>query len=68
MYEQCQKDNNYITKIEQLNSSLLNGDNLQKCLSIIGVTGYNEESIDKIKESYDEFKKNLEISKRVLKK
>lgn len=68
MYEQYRKDNNFITKIEQLNTSLLKGDSLQRCLGIIGITGYNEDSLSKIEESYDIYKKDLEASRRVLKK
>ena len=68
MYEQYRKDNNFITKIEQLNTSLLKGDSLQRCLGIIGITGYNEDSLSKIEESYDIYKKDLKDSRRVLKK
>ena len=69
MYEEYHKDNSFISKIEELNASLLNGDSLKKCLNIIGITGYNEESLRKIEESYKEFKKNLMTpSTKILKK
>ena len=69
MYEQYRKDNTFINKIEELNTCLLNRDSLQKCLSTIGITGYNKESLDKIKEAYDLFKKDLNNQQhKILKK
>lgn len=66
MYNQYRKDNNFINNIEELNTSLLNGDDINKCLRIIGITGYNEESLDKIKEAYDIFKKDLDVKTKIL--
>ena len=69
MYEQYRKDNNFITKIEELNTCLLGSDSLEKCLSTIGIIGYNSENSNKIKKAYDKFKKDLEVPQvRILKK
>lgn len=68
MYEEYRKNNNYANNLEELNTSLLNGDDINKCLRIIGITGYNEESLDKIKEAYDEFKKDLDVKTKILSK
>ena len=69
MYEEYRKDNSFINNIEKLNTCLLNGDDLQKCLSTIGLTGYNKESLDKIEKAYADYRQLLSESKyKMLKK
>ena len=45
----------FIEQIELLNANLNNNKSLDDMLKIIGITGYNRESIDKVKKSIDEF-------------
>ncbi len=69
MYERYKIDNNFLMSIEKLNNALLTDRSMHECLNIIGITGYNEESLNKIEETYNTFKKSLQDSPhRVLKK
>lgn len=61
MYQEYQNDNKFMNNIEELNNCLLHNENIKNCLKTIRLKGYNSESLKKIKEAYDKFKKDLEV-------
>lgn len=64
MYIEYTKDKDFINRINTFSASI-NDKDLLSCLNIIGLTGLNRESLEKIKLSIDEFKKELdEISRK----
>lgn len=68
MYEEFKKDNNFINNIKLLNDTLMNINTNNKtvveCLNIIGLSNYNEESLNKISESFKNYINELEEAKK----
>ena len=68
MYEEFKKDNNFINNIKLLNDTLMNNNTNDKtvveCLNIIGLSNYNEESLNKISESFKNYINELEEAKK----
>lgn len=68
MYDRYRKENNFIYKIEELNSAITNDKSIAECLKIINITGYNKESKDKIKSAFSDYKSLLGNYQKVSKK
>lgn len=68
MYEEYKKDNNFINSIKLLNDTLMNINTNNKtvieCLNIIGLSNYNEESLNKISKSFKSYIDDLEEAKK----
>lgn len=62
MYEEYKKDNRFIEKTKELNDNL-NTKDVIGCLNIIGITGYNEESLNKVSEAFKSYISELEKDK-----
>ncbi len=58
MYIEYKKDKSFMKKIDEFENAI-NYQSLNDCLSIIGINEINKESINKIKLSLDEFKKEI---------
>ena len=64
MYNEYQKDNSFINKIEKLNNAIEDL-SLEECLNIIGIVDFYEngladmQNLDKIKESIEQVKANI---------
>lgn len=71
MYEEYKKDNNFINNIKQLNDIIMNNDKNNKtvveCLNAIGLSNYNDESLNKIKEAYKSYIEKLEDTEKEIK-
>lgn len=59
MYEKYKKDNNFIVKINEFEKAINTANNINDCLNIIGLSGLNKESLNKIESSLNTFKKEL---------
>lgn len=59
MYEEYKKDNNFINNIKRLNDGI-NDKTVLECLNIIGLTNYDEDSLNKIKLSFESYIEELE--------
>lgn len=68
MYEEYKKDNNFINNIKQLNDIIMNNDKNNKtvveCLNIIGLSNYNDESLNKVSKSFKSYIDDLEEAKK----
>lgn len=59
MYEEYKKDNNFIVKINEFEKAINTANSINECLNIIGLSGLNKESLNKIESSLNTFKKEL---------
>ncbi len=58
MYIEFEKDPSFITSIESLNERI-KSKSISECLQTIHLTGYNEESLDKIEQNLELFKEEI---------
>lgn len=67
MYEKYKNNNNYIDNIKKLNDTIMNNNinnkTVVECLNVIGISNYDEESLDKIKLSFESYIKELKENK-----